>query len=73
MGVAVASSIAASRSHALAHHGYATGAALTGGFTTALWACGLTGLAAVPVAYLLTRRAKAAVPAARFKTSCPAP
>src|SRR6202034_1323542 len=33
IGVAVASSLAASRFHTLAHHGYATAAALTGGFT----------------------------------------
>jgi hypothetical protein len=48
IGVAVASSIAASYSHTLAHHGYATAAALTGGFQRALWVCGLNGLAAIP-------------------------
>jgi EmrB/QacA subfamily drug resistance transporter len=55
IGVAVASSIAASRFHTLAHHGFATAAALTGGFQWAMWACGLTGLAAVPVAFALIR------------------
>jgi hypothetical protein len=50
IGVAIASSIAASRFHTLVHHGYATSAALTGGFHWALWLCGLTGLAAIPVA-----------------------
>jgi predicted MFS family arabinose efflux permease len=58
IGVAVASSVAASHFHALVHHGYSHAAALTGGFTSALWVCGLTGLAAVPVALALTRRAK---------------
>jgi EmrB/QacA subfamily drug resistance transporter len=57
IGVAVASSIAASRFHTLVHHGSATRAALTGGFSSALWVCGLTGLAAIPVALVLTRRA----------------
>jgi hypothetical protein len=58
--VAIASSIAASRFHTLVHHGYPTAAALTGGFTSALWVCGLTGLVAIPMAFVLTRRAKMA-------------
>jgi MFS family permease len=60
VGVAVASSIAASHSETLVHHGYTTPAALTGGFTWALWVCGLTGLVAVPVALLFVRRAETA-------------
>jgi EmrB/QacA subfamily drug resistance transporter len=60
IGVAVASSIAASRFHVLVHHGYATPAALTGGLHSALWVCGLTGLAAVPLALRLMRRHQAA-------------
>jgi EmrB/QacA subfamily drug resistance transporter len=59
IGVAVASSIAASHFRSLVHHGYGTRAALTGGFTSALWVCGLTALVAIPVAFALTRRAKA--------------
>ena len=55
IGVAVASSIAASRFHALAHHGDATAAALTGGFHVALLVCGLTGLAAIPIAFIKPR------------------
>ena len=31
------------------------GAALTGGFQWAIWMCGLAGLAAIPVAFLLIR------------------
>jgi EmrB/QacA subfamily drug resistance transporter len=57
IGVAVASSVVASRFHTLVHHGYGTEAALTGGFQWALWVCGLTGLVAVPVAFALIRRA----------------
>ena len=56
IGVAVASSVAASRFQTLVHRGYATSAALTGGFTWALWVCGLTGLVAIPVALLFVRR-----------------
>jgi EmrB/QacA subfamily drug resistance transporter len=56
IGVAVASSIAASRFHALVHHGSATPVALTRGFHLALWVCGLSALLAVPAAVLLIRR-----------------
>ena len=56
IGVAIASSIAASRFHTLVHHGYGTAAALTGGFQWALWVCGLMGLAAVPVTFVFIRR-----------------
>jgi len=58
IGVAVASSIAASRFHTLIHLGQGNAAALTGGFQLALWVCGLTGLVAVPVAFVLIRRAE---------------
>jgi hypothetical protein len=60
--VAVASSIAASHFHTLARHGYTTAAALTGGFQWALWVCGLTGLAAIPAAFVLIRRPRKADP-----------
>jgi EmrB/QacA subfamily drug resistance transporter len=56
IGVAVASSIAASHFDTLIHHGYATAAALTGGLQLALWICGLTALLAVPAAVLVIRR-----------------
>jgi hypothetical protein len=61
IGIAVASSIAASRFHTLAHHS-GTAVALTGGFQLALWVCGLTGLAAIPVTLVLIRRAQTARP-----------
>jgi EmrB/QacA subfamily drug resistance transporter len=51
IGVAVASSIAASHFRTLIQHGYSSSAALTGGFQVALWVCGLCGLAAVAVAF----------------------
>jgi EmrB/QacA subfamily drug resistance transporter len=61
IGVAVASSIAATHSRTLLYHGYATAAALAGGLQWAMWVCGLTGLAAIPVAFLLIRRTRNAV------------
>jgi EmrB/QacA subfamily drug resistance transporter len=60
IGVAVASSVAASHFHTLIHRGYSPSAALTGGFGLAMWVCGLAGLAAVPVAFGLIRRRRKA-------------
>jgi MFS family permease len=56
IGVAVASTIAATHASTLLHHGAAPATALTSGFQWAFWACGTIGLAAVPVTYLLIRR-----------------
>jgi MFS family permease len=56
IGVAVTSSIAAARSHALLQHGVASVAALSGGLQWAMWVCGAMGLAAIPVAFALIRR-----------------
>jgi EmrB/QacA subfamily drug resistance transporter len=53
IGVAVASSVAASR---LTHSGVPTPAALTNGFQWAFWVCGAIGLAAVPVTAVIVRR-----------------
>ena len=64
IGIAVASTVAAARSSVLLGQGHAAVAALTGGFHTALWVCGLVGLSAVPVAFLLVRRTEIAQAAA---------
>jgi EmrB/QacA subfamily drug resistance transporter len=56
IGVAVASTVAASRATALLERGAGEAAALTAGFGWAFWACGVIGLAAVPVTFLLVRR-----------------
>jgi len=56
VGVAAASTIAATHASSLLHQGAAPAAALTGGFHWAFLACGLIGLAAVPVTFLLVRR-----------------
>jgi EmrB/QacA subfamily drug resistance transporter len=58
IGVAVASTVAATRFASLSHAGASVPGALTGGFHLALWVCGLIGLAAVPVTFLLVRRAE---------------
>jgi Major Facilitator Superfamily len=60
IGVAVASTVAATRFHSLVAQGHATSAALTGGFQLALWVCGLTGLVAIPVTFVLIRRGEMA-------------
>ena len=66
IGVAIASTVAASRFNTLAASGSSVPAALTGGFQYALWVLGAIGLAAVPVTFLLIRRdeiAKASIAA----------
>jgi EmrB/QacA subfamily drug resistance transporter len=60
IGIAVASTVATTRARDLRAHGRAVADALTGGFHTAFWVCGLTALCAVPVALLLVRRADTA-------------
>jgi EmrB/QacA subfamily drug resistance transporter len=56
IGVAVASTVAASHFKTLVQDGAPTAAALTGGFQLALWVCGAIGLLAVPLTFLLIRR-----------------
>ena len=64
IGVAVASTVAATHSRLLLSQGHAAAAALTGGFQQAFWITGLTALAAIPVTFLLIRRAELARAAA---------
>jgi EmrB/QacA subfamily drug resistance transporter len=61
IGVAVASTIAATHATTLLHQGAASAAALTSGFQWAFWACGAIGLAGVPVTFLLVRRHELAI------------
>ena len=65
IGVAIASTLAATQASTLLHQGAAPAAALTGGFQWAFWACGTIGLAAVPVTFLLVRRNELATAVAR--------
>jgi EmrB/QacA subfamily drug resistance transporter len=65
IGIAVASTVAAARSRVLLGQGHAITDALTGGFHSALWVCGLVALTAVPVAFLLAAGRATARRAAR--------
>jgi EmrB/QacA subfamily drug resistance transporter len=56
LGIAIASSIAASHSLALARGGETVPAALTGGFHSALWVSGAIALLGVPITFLLIRK-----------------
>lgn len=72
IGIAVASTVMATHSRSLLGHGHAAADALTGGFHQALWVCGLVGLTAVPVAFLLIRRNDIAQVAATTQAKTPA-
>jgi hypothetical protein len=56
IGIAIASSIAASHSKILLRGGDTVHAALTGGFHAALWVSGAIALLAIPVTFLLIRK-----------------
>jgi hypothetical protein len=56
IGIAIASSVAASRTQALLHAGSHVPSALTGGFQHAFWVLGAIGLLAVPAIFALVRR-----------------
>jgi EmrB/QacA subfamily drug resistance transporter len=56
LGIAIASSVAASRYTTLLRGGHTVRAALTGGFHSALWVSGAIALLAIPVTFLLIRR-----------------
>jgi EmrB/QacA subfamily drug resistance transporter len=56
IGIAIASSVAASHTRTLRHAGHAAPAALTGGFQHALWVLGGIGLLAIPAIFALVRR-----------------
>jgi EmrB/QacA subfamily drug resistance transporter len=65
IGVALASTVAATHINALTNAGANSTAALTGGFQWAFWVCGAIGLAAIPLTVLLVRRDELASPRAR--------
>ena len=72
IGVAVASTVATSHFHTMVAGGHPAAAALTGGFQWALWVCGITGLAAVPVAFALIRRREMARSVSAQRDATPA-
>jgi len=76
IGVAVASTVAATHSRLLLSQGHAAPAALTGGFQQACWVTGITALAAIPVTFLLIRRteiARAVAASQQREAPLPAP
>ncbi len=56
IGIAIASSVAASHTQTLLHAGSTAQAALTGGFQSAMWVLGAIALLAVPAVFALVRR-----------------
>jgi EmrB/QacA subfamily drug resistance transporter len=68
IGVAIASTVAATHLKTLAASGDATNVALTGGFQWAFWVCGAIGLLALPTTVVLLRRR----PAAEIEAAVPA-
>jgi MFS family permease len=60
IGIAIASSVAASHTKALLHAGHAVPAALTSGFQDAFWALGAIALIALPAIFALVRRSELA-------------
>ena len=59
IGVAVASTVATSRAGTLADDGALPAVALTGGFQWAFWVCAAIGVLAVPISFVVPRRATA--------------
>jgi EmrB/QacA subfamily drug resistance transporter len=73
IGIAIASSIAASHFTTLRHAGNGIDAALTGGFHAALWVSGSIALLAIPVTFLLIRRDELAAAVAATAIGGPQP
>jgi EmrB/QacA subfamily drug resistance transporter len=73
IGIAIASSVAASHTQTLLHAGQAGPAALTGGFQRALWVLGGIGLLAIPAIFALVRRDAVAPIAAKTSVGDPQP
>jgi Major Facilitator Superfamily len=63
IGVAIASTVAATHVSTLLSQGQAANVALTGGFHWALWVCGLMAVLALPITVALFRRPATAKPA----------
>ena len=74
IGIAIASSVAASHTQTLLHAGNSAPAALTGGFQSAFWVLGAIALLAVPAIFALVRRDELsdAVPKTTIRDAHPA-
>ena len=73
IGIAIASSVAATHSQALLHAGHTVPAALTGGFQHALWALGAIALIALPAIFTLVRSNEVSDPASKASVHEPQP
>src|ERR1700733_3077064 len=77
IGIAIASSVAASHARTLLSTGHAAPASLTGGFQHALWVLGAIALIALPAIFVLVRRGEVsnqvAKTTAREGQACPTP
>ena len=73
IGIAIASSLAASHTRTLVHAGTAAPAALTGGFQQALWVLGAIALLAVPAIFALVRRDELSDAVAKTTIRAPQP
>jgi EmrB/QacA subfamily drug resistance transporter len=73
IGIAIASSVAATHTKALLHGGSSVHAALTGGFDQAFWVLGAIALIAVPAVFALIRRDERSAPVAQTTVLEPQP
>jgi hypothetical protein len=73
IGIAIASSVAASHAQTLLHAGHAAPAALTGGYQQALWVLVAIALLALPAIFALVRREAISPAAARPNVRDPQP
>ncbi len=73
IGIAIASSVAATHTQALLHAGHAAPAALTGGFQQALWVLGGIGLLAIPAIFALVRGEAVLTPVPKTSVRDPQP
>jgi EmrB/QacA subfamily drug resistance transporter len=73
LGIAIASSVAASHTQALVHTGHAAPTALTGGFQQAFWVLGAIALISLPAIFALVRRHELADTATETTTHEPQP
>jgi EmrB/QacA subfamily drug resistance transporter len=73
IGIAIASSVAATHTKALLHGGTPVHGALTGGFDQAFWVLGAIALLAVPAVFALIRRDERSTPVGRTKALEPQP
>jgi Na+/melibiose symporter-like transporter len=73
IGIAIASSVAASHTQTLVRAGSAAPAALTGGFRSALWVLGAIALLAIPAIFALVRRDELSAAVAKSTIAEPQP